>query len=99
MEIKDSRGVRTLPGTLHFSLGSILLKWFLFIVKSIRNLTGHNIIPFQIHGGKSVPIVKGAHSDIMEEGDYFAIETFGSTGKGYVHDEVRLYLPFYLLVC
>jgi methionyl aminopeptidase len=23
----------------------------------------------------------------MEEGDYFAIETFGSTGRGEVHDE------------
>lgn len=61
-------------------------------VKSIRNLTGHNILPYRIHGGKSVPIVKGNEPDIMEEGDYFAIETFGSTGKGYVSDDVRLIL-------
>lgn len=27
-------------------------------VKSIRNLNGHSINPYQIHGGKSVPIVK-----------------------------------------
>ena len=24
----------------------------------------------------------------MEEGEFYAIETFGSTGKGFVHDDV-----------
>ncbi|KAI2625649.1 methionine aminopeptidase 2-like protein [Hypoxylon sp. NC1633] len=56
-------------------------------IKSIRNLTGHTILPYSIHGTKSVPIVKSADSTKMEEGDVFAIETFGSTGNGYVHDE------------
>jgi methionyl aminopeptidase len=58
-----------------------------FQVKPIRNLNGHNINPFEIHGGKSVPIVKSGDQTKMEEGETFAIETFGSTGKGYVHDE------------
>ncbi|KAG7810846.1 hypothetical protein KL921_002474 [Ogataea angusta] len=53
-------------------------------VKCIRNLQGHNIKPYQIHGGKSVPIVKNGDTTKMEEGETFAIETFGSTGKGYV---------------
>ena len=57
-------------------------------VKAIRNLTGHNIGRWQIHGGKSVPIVKGGDQTKMEEGEVFAIETFGSTGKGYVRDDV-----------
>lgn len=57
-------------------------------VKPIRNLNGHNINQFQIHGGKSVPIVKGGDQTKMEEGETFAIETFGSTGKGYVRDDV-----------
>ncbi|KAI2606438.1 peptidase [Hypoxylon fragiforme] len=56
-------------------------------IKSIRNLTGHNILPYSIHGTKSVPIVKTADTTKMEEGDVFAIETFGSTGNGHVHDE------------
>ncbi|GAA5924512.1 hypothetical protein JCM10213_004595 [Rhodosporidiobolus nylandii] len=61
-------------------------------VKSIRNLTGHNIEPYRIHGGKSVPIIKMEDDNPeanqkMEEGEYFAIETFGSTGRGYVHDD------------
>ena len=55
-------------------------------VRCIRNLNGHNIEPYRIHGGKSVPIV-GVPLDVkMEEGEYFAIETFGSTGRGYVMD-------------
>lgn len=56
-------------------------------IKSIRNLTGHTILPYNIHGGKSVPIVKSSDTTKMEEGDVFAIETFGSTGNGYVHDQ------------
>jgi len=25
----------------------------------------------------------------LQEGEFFAIETFGSTGKGYVHDDME----------
>ncbi|KAG9118749.1 Methionine aminopeptidase 2 [Ceratobasidium sp. 392] len=53
-------------------------------VKSIENLQGHSIDRYRIHGGKSVPIVKSADQTKMEEGEYFAIETFGSTGRGRV---------------
>lgn len=41
-------------------------------------------MPYQIHGGKSVPIIKSNDETKMEEGEYFAIETFGSTGRGVV---------------
>ncbi|KAJ5116288.1 methionine aminopeptidase [Penicillium angulare] len=51
-------------------------------IKSIRNLCGHNILPYTIHGGKSVPSIKSNNTTKMEEGDVFAIETFGSTGDG-----------------
>lgn len=60
------------------------------VVKSIANLSGHTIVPYSIHGGKSVPIVKqwGSERDQakMEEGEYYAIETFGSTGRGKVEE-------------
>ena len=59
-------------------------------VKCIRNLNGHTIGHYSIHGGKSVPIVKGGDQTKMEEGETYAIETFGSTGKGYVKDDVSL---------
>ncbi|MBE3041203.1 type II methionyl aminopeptidase [Candidatus Bathyarchaeota archaeon] len=58
-------------------------------VKSIRNLNGHNILPYSIHGTKSVPIVKSNDQTKMEEGDVFAVETFGSTGNGVVHDDME----------
>ena len=57
-------------------------------IKAIKNLTGHTIMPYSIHGTKSVPIVGGTGDNTkMEEGDVFAIETFGSTGNGRVYDE------------
>ncbi|KAL2612748.1 hypothetical protein R1flu_024440 [Riccia fluitans] len=58
-------------------------------VKSIRNLNGHNIGPYQIHAGKRVPLVKGGEQTKMEEGEFFAIETFGSTGKGFVREDLE----------
>ena len=64
-----------------------------FPVKSIRNLNGHTIGPYSIHGGsagKSVPIVKGGSNEKMEEGETYAIETFGSTGKGVVRDDMEV---------
>ncbi|PNS14115.1 methionine aminopeptidase, type II [Sphaceloma murrayae] len=58
-------------------------------IKAIRNLNGHDIRQHSIHGTKSVPIVKGSDQTKMEEGETFAIETFGSTGKGYVRDDME----------
>jgi len=63
-----------------------------FPVKAIRNLNGHTISQWSIHGGshgKSVPIVKGVNNEKMEEGETYAIETFGSTGKGVVRDDME----------
>lgn len=50
-------------------------------VKSVKNLCGHTIEPYKIHAGKSVPIVKSQNNTKMEEGELYAIETFGSTGR------------------
>ena len=51
----------------------------------------HTIILYMIHGGdrgKSVMLVKNNDDTRMEEGEYFAIETFGSTGRGRVIEQV-----------
>eukprot|EP00933_Yihiella_yeosuensis_P055830 TRINITY_DN5475_c1_g1_i2.p1 TRINITY_DN5475_c1_g1~~TRINITY_DN5475_c1_g1_i2.p1 ORF type:complete len:519 (+),score=141.75 TRINITY_DN5475_c1_g1_i2:225-1781(+) len=58
-------------------------------IKPCRNLNGHSIGPYQIHGGKSVPITKNNESTIMEEGEFYAIETFASNGKGYVVEDLE----------
>eukprot|EP00026_Physarum_polycephalum_P006818 Phypoly_transcript_06871.p1 GENE.Phypoly_transcript_06871~~Phypoly_transcript_06871.p1 ORF type:complete len:462 (+),score=121.79 Phypoly_transcript_06871:91-1476(+) len=56
-------------------------------VKTVRGLNGHSILPYRIHGTKSVPSVKTNDNTKMEEGEFFAIETFGSTGRGFVDED------------
>jgi len=67
----------------------VTIKGKTYQVKPIRNLNGHSIGPYQIHAGKTVPIVKSNDMTKMEEGEFYAIETFGSTGKGYVHEDME----------
>ena len=57
-------------------------------VKAIKNLCGHSMERYKIHAGKSVPIVKGGAETKMVEGEQYAIETFGSTGKGHVFEDL-----------
>jgi methionyl aminopeptidase len=60
-------------------------------VKAVRNITGHNILRYKIHGDKQVPFVASSSTQRMEEGDIFAIETFGTTGKGMLRDDIGVY--------
>ncbi len=61
-----------------------------FPVKVLRGISGHDIKRYHIHGDKQVPFHKSDSRDKMEEGEVFAIETFGTTGKGRVRDEVSV---------
>mmetsp|Transcript_10944 Transcript_10944/g.22473 ORF Transcript_10944/g.22473 Transcript_10944/m.22473 type:complete len:432 (+) Transcript_10944:1-1296(+) len=56
-------------------------------VKCIRNLNGHSIGQYQIHAGQSVPIVDNGDQSKMLEDQMYAIETFGSTGRGHVIED------------
>jgi methionyl aminopeptidase len=67
--------------------GEIEIDGKVYPIKCCRNLNGHSIGPYQIHAGKSVPIVAGNDTTRMVEGEFYAIETFGSTGRGYVLEE------------
>lgn len=73
---------------------SIEIRGKQFDVKCCRNLNGHSIAPYQIHAGKSVPIVKGGETTKMEEGEFYAIETFGSTGEGCVIFVLLVFISF-----
>lgn len=66
------------------------LKGKTYPVRAIRSITGHDIKQYQIHGDKQVPFVKNSSTSKMEEGEIFAIETFGSTGRGYLRDAVSI---------
>ncbi|KAK4556758.1 hypothetical protein LTR86_006329 [Recurvomyces mirabilis] len=56
-------------------------------VKAVPSLTGHDILRYKIHGDKQVPFVASRTTQRMEEGDIFAIETFGTTGKGNLRED------------
>jgi methionyl aminopeptidase len=55
-------------------------------IKCVRNLNGHSIERHRIHGAKYIPTVAGGPETKMEENEFYAIETFGSTGRGRVDD-------------
>lgn len=57
-------------------------------VKPVRNICAHNIVQNHIHGGKSIPFIRNKDQTKMEEGEVFAIETFGTTGRGTTRDDV-----------
>ena len=55
--------------------------------KPIKNLSGHSLDKFTIHAGESIP----NHKDILymkkfKAGKAYAIEPFGTDGKGYVEE-------------
>lgn len=70
-----------------------------FPVKPVKCLSGHDIKRWQIHGGKSIPFVKNNDQTKMEEGEIFALETFGSTGRGYTVDGVCLHRSCPMVKC
>ncbi len=56
-------------------------------IKCCHNLNGHSIGPYKIHFGKSVPVTNNHDTTRMEEGEFYAIETFGSTGNGLILED------------
>ena len=69
--------------------GEVELDGKVYRIKSIKNLNGHSIGRYQIHAGKSIPIVKNQDTTRMEENEFYAIETFGSTGRGVVLEDME----------
>jgi methionyl aminopeptidase len=59
-----------------------------FPVKPVRGISAHDIKRYHIHGGKSIPFLKNSDQTKMEEGEIFAIETFGTTGRARLRDGV-----------
>ncbi|OAQ98460.1 hypothetical protein LLEC1_02946 [Akanthomyces lecanii] len=60
-------------------------------VKPVRNICGHDIKHYHIHGEKTIPFLKHSDETKMEQGEIFAIETFGSTGRGYTREGDGIY--------
>ena len=58
--------------------------------KPIENLTGHKIEPYLLHAGEEIPNIATSAPYELQEGDYFAIEPFASTGSGRVADTTQV---------
>ncbi len=56
----------------------------------VKNLCGHEINKFEIHGNKVIPIIKCPfYNERIKEDEYYAVETFSSTGKGDTYEDNR----------
>lgn len=51
-------------------------------LKTMEDLSGHLIAPYEIHAGKAVPNIKIHYPLRMKEQEYYAIEPFLTTGQG-----------------
>lgn len=51
-------------------------------LKSVRDLTGHRIMPYNIHGNKTIPNFGCTYPERMKQGEIYALETYPSTGTG-----------------
>ena len=65
----------------------ILIDGKILPIKSIYDLSGHNIAPYIIHVDKAVPNIKIAYYERMKEDEVFAIETFPTTGRGAIYSD------------
>jgi len=63
-----------------------------FKYNPIKELGGHQIERWTVHGKKQLPELGTQGGDIMEEGEVFAIEIFASTGEGTVHNTKLSYI-------
>lgn len=86
--IKNS-GVDVILGDIGFIVDEFLYSSEIEIdnkkyqLKSITDLSGHNLLPFIIHAGKAVPNTKINNYNLrMNENEFYAIEPFLTTGNG-----------------
>jgi len=60
--------------------------------KPIKNLTGHKILRYNLHAGKTIPNTKTIFGDKVFEGEVYAIEPFATNGTGYVVESNEGYI-------
>ena len=70
----------------------------IYPIQAIKNLGGHNIKPYKIHADKLVLCApdKNQEDIKMDVGECFAIETFASTGLGFVNNEFSMKCNHYM---
>lgn len=75
------------PGTPLNQIGKVIEEVITsYGFKPIRNLSGHEIKPFELHAGLTVPNHDNKDLTKLKENQVFAVEPFATTGDGYVRD-------------
>ncbi|MHA1617871.1 MAG: type II methionyl aminopeptidase [Promethearchaeota archaeon] len=74
---------------------SKIIKGFGF--NPIRDLSGHSLEKWQVHGYKEIPNFDAPSGATFEEGDVFALECFASTGTGKITRAPYCYIYEYNL--
>ncbi|MGM5483466.1 MAG: type II methionyl aminopeptidase [Nanobdellota archaeon] len=54
---------------------------------TIKNLSGHNLDEYKVHGGISIPSFNNGDERILKENDVIAIEPFITDGEGYIKEK------------
>ncbi len=81
------------PGTPLGDIGKRIEKTIkAYGLKSIKNLTGHDMKRHRLHAGKRVPNVKERGVGNVELGDCFAIEPYATNGEGTVIESDLIYI-------
>ncbi|KAL0265555.1 UNVERIFIED_CONTAM: hypothetical protein PYX00_011267 [Menopon gallinae] len=52
----------------------------------LENLNGHSIDQYKIHAGITIPTVRNRDKTRIRAGCFYAVETFATTGRGYVEN-------------
>jgi methionyl aminopeptidase len=85
-------GVDTVLGDLGREIEEIFTSYELEIngklypIKPCRDLCGHQILPYKIHGKKVIPNINISYQNRMAEGEIYAVETFPTTGSGHLKE-------------
>lgn len=65
-------------------------------LRPIENLTGHQLLQYELHGPVAIPNIKVPFDKTLEEGMVFAIEPFATNGRGRVIEGNRIDIYSYL---
>ncbi len=60
--------------------------------RPIRDLSGHILGQYNLHGAKNIPNIKVPFGKEIFEGEVYAVETFATTGQGYAHETPYVYI-------
>ncbi len=60
---------------------------------TVRDLSGHLLLPYKVHGPKAIPNVGGRKGDLILQDEAYAVETFATTGAGESSpDRTKMYI-------